>query len=312
MTYTNKASGPSEIIMESVRERDIDLLLMRALADRTAVGENMLRGLFGSDYSLKLVQHSRYDETGESDIMLMVNAPTHGRIAVFIEDKIDASPQPEQCERYIIRGNKMLKDEECDAYEIVLIAPEKYLASSKAAGYEKSFSYEYLRSLCEPGSFEHFILSEAIEKQRKGYTPVKDEKVTVFWEQLYLYIENNYPNLTPYITKGDRGSQATWIPFRIDMPDARIQIKADRGYTDLEIGHQSKHIRAFAEENRQVLKELKVYPAGESVAVRMKTPELDFHKSFESQITLLDACLKACEELQDLSKEIIRVHSDNI
>lgn len=92
-----------------VTERDIDLLILEELAVNEDFCRWLVRRLPGEpNYQNTLgAWHSVCDTTlGESDIVYAFVAATGKRIAVLIENKIGAPPQPEQAERYKQRGSK--------------------------------------------------------------------------------------------------------------------------------------------------------------------------------------------------------------
>lgn len=52
--------------MEAVHKRDSDLLLIKGLANESNVGKFILQKACGQEVEPYCVEHSRYDETGES------------------------------------------------------------------------------------------------------------------------------------------------------------------------------------------------------------------------------------------------------
>lgn len=292
-----------EMLIESVHERDMDLLLMREILDNTNAGKWFVNEACGKGYTPVSVQHSKYDETGEADVAVILQG-VNETLELFVEDKIDAEPQPQQHDRYIQRGELAIKNNECDRYIIVLFAPEKYLSSSMSAGYQKKISYESFQKQCPVNSYAYQLLDEAILKKNTGYTPVPDGKLTAFWQEFYQFVAEEYPDLHPYVTKGDRGAQAEWIPFKTPVNDTKIQIKADRGFTDLQIGHYANNRKKFIEENKDLIKNYQIADAGKSLAVRLETPKLNFHESFDQQIDKVRECLDAVRRLYHLEANL--------
>ena len=55
-----------EIKMEAVHKRDSDLILIKGLANGSNVGKFILQKACGQEVEPYCVEHSGYDETGES------------------------------------------------------------------------------------------------------------------------------------------------------------------------------------------------------------------------------------------------------
>lgn len=79
------------------------------------------------DAEVLMAYHSVHREHGETDVLLFVRHEKH-RVAVMIEDKIGAPMQPDQCERYHLRGAALCTKGQADRYLTVLCAPSGYLA----------------------------------------------------------------------------------------------------------------------------------------------------------------------------------------
>ena len=102
------------IQFDGIYERDMDLLFMRKLAQDKAflrrfflMGEELsAKGYDKADFSIEKVAHSVTTEDGESDIeaVLLIEGK---KVALLIEDKIDAVAMPDQAARYSLRGKKV-------------------------------------------------------------------------------------------------------------------------------------------------------------------------------------------------------------
>lgn len=157
----------------SAQERDIDLLLIEQLhvSDEFAAKFNARIGLSGA--SVSTVRHSVYREHGETDVLLIV-AIAGQRVAVMIEDKIGAPMQPEQCERYHLRGRALCEQGEVDRYTTVLFAPEGYLSGvDQAKPWDFRVSFEEVRELITATAFpgwewKQAVLTAAAGKQTRA------------------------------------------------------------------------------------------------------------------------------------------------
>jgi hypothetical protein len=136
--------------IEAVAERDIDLLLLEELRCAPEFREWFSSHALGQDADqLRFLGawHSVTDAAlGESDLLLLVQDPAGQRIAILIENKIDAIAQPEQATRYLQRGEKGRGKDHWDDFTTCIVAPERYLASvTDAALYKVQISYEEIR-----------------------------------------------------------------------------------------------------------------------------------------------------------------------
>ena len=132
----------------SIAERDIDLLVMEELSVCSEFREWLSSRVFGEPLFEENIGawHSVCDsELGESDIVFVFSAVDGARTAILIENKIDAPPQPEQGKRYRLRGEIGIKEGYWEKFKTSIIAPNKYLSSSKnTESYDNEISYEEL------------------------------------------------------------------------------------------------------------------------------------------------------------------------
>lgn len=190
----------------SIAERDIDLLVMEELSVSTEFREWFSSRVFGEPIYQSHIGawHSISDpQFGESDLVFLFEAVDGSRTSILIENKIDAPPQPKQGERYRLRGEKGLKEGYWDKFKTCVIAPNKYLISSKHSEmYDVEVSYEellaYFQSRCprnERFPYKARILLEGIEQNRRGYQPEHNEEVTKFVSDYFLFSSENYAHL---------------------------------------------------------------------------------------------------------------------
>ena len=135
---------------------NMDLLFMRKIAGDKDFVRNLFlkgeqtaaKGYDRADFSVEKVTHSVMTEDGESDVEAVLSIEGK-KIALLIEDKIDAIAMQEQAARYTIRGEKAVQRGEYDEFYVFIIAPENYLNSnSEAKKYAHRIPYqEVLRVL---------------------------------------------------------------------------------------------------------------------------------------------------------------------
>ncbi len=298
------------IQFDAVYERDMDILLMRKIAyDRNFVRRFFLDGAIEDDkaeFVVEKVAHSVVTEDGESDVeaILSVNGK---RIALLIEDKIDAVAQPDQAERYSIRGRKAVDCGDYDDFYVYIVAPRDYLDNNaEAKKYPHRISYEDIRSSSED-LFENAMIDHALSDANNVRLP-RSAVVTAFWDQLYDYVDENYPDT--FLIHGHRGLERSgqagqWISMSCVKPYG-IQIKSDRGYVDLEIGGYGDRFAQFSNDNKALIDEKRLYvrAASKSLAIRKYIDFIDFTQPFESQKPALRKAFDAAKELQDLISKL--------
>ena len=193
-------------------ERDIDLLVVEELHASRQFVEWMIRHVdFARPIAAWDVKHSkrRTRSRREIDIFVEIDHQDQTRSALLIENKLDASEQPDQAESY---------REELDAVAsgyaraaMIIICPEAYSARQAAftARFDAVVSYEsiatYLREVeREVGDdlvlryrFRADVVDQAIHKYRRGYTPIPDRVVVDFNARYVALLAELAPELVP-------------------------------------------------------------------------------------------------------------------
>ncbi len=184
-----------------ILEHDMDMLILEEFACSVEFSKIFLNKIDISDAKVISTWQSKTDsELGESD-MTVVFEYNDKKIALLIEDKIDAIAMPEQPARYVLRGNKGVADGEYDSYHVFIVAPREYLnKNEKAKEYPNSVSYEEIKMYFERlndsrSGFKLTQINLAIEKQKNGYQIVKNASVTDFWNKYVDYKNTYFPNL---------------------------------------------------------------------------------------------------------------------
>ena len=209
--------------LESVTERDVDLLILEELSvsdqfremfSTLVFSETVYKAYIGTWHSVCS------DNLGESDLLFIFDAMNGLETAILIENKIDAAPMPEQGGRYRQRGEEGIKNGLWENYKTCIIAPKKYLGSVKDSGsYDSNISYEEIYSYFESegnkdkrSAYKANVLLEGIEKNRRGYQPIDDERVTNFVKQYFEYVNEKNPELKMQEVK-PRQAGSSWIEF---------------------------------------------------------------------------------------------------
>lgn len=218
----------------SVSERDIDLLVLEELTVNDEFCSWFAQTIFEHDIydSTHGVWHSLVaDENRESDLVFVFLSSTGEQIAVLIENKIDAPPQPQQAAGYVLRGERGQQDGYWNSFKTCLIAPARYLSSSKQTEvYQHEISYEAIMDFfnAKASSDKRFaykarVVNEAIEQNRRGYQPVLSEAMTNFVKDYVQYASQNYPSLGVQQAKA-RPAGSTWIMFKPFGSNAKIEL----------------------------------------------------------------------------------------
>ncbi|MEQ1935953.1 MAG: hypothetical protein ABL962_19025, partial [Fimbriimonadaceae bacterium] len=131
------------------------------------------------------VRHSMNDEFGEADLVVSFRSddPSGGSDVLLIENKINASFQPEQANRYRLRGESGVANGLWRSYRTVLVAPEKYIGAGH--DFDAAVSLEQLSAwVCSQDSlrraFEVERLKRAIDKKNTTGIQIIDETMTRF------------------------------------------------------------------------------------------------------------------------------------
>ena len=275
-----------ELIFEKVLERDIDLLMINKFVTDKNILELFLKKINKQGYKVFNIQHSLMDqEDGESDITVIVEKDNH-KIGLLIEDKIDAIAMPNQRNRYNARGRKGIDNNQYDEFFVFMIAPNDYLKSnSEAQLYENQISYEELKNIMSNDIYATTLIDKAIEEKKNGYVIVENPAVTLFWEQYYALIRQNYPSIKINEIHGPRGNNACWPELTTYYPNVKIIQKSDCGYLDLTFSKMGDYPSIFHKYLDNLIEEdMKIEKTNKSMVVRIDIPVIDFRSSFDEQL----------------------------
>lgn len=163
-------------VMTSVQERDVDLLLVQLVATSPAFRQWVCNQLLEKQDLEQFLSVSRSVETGngESDIEIGIETTVGERVLLLLENKVDATVQENQAQRYYERGSRYVETETCDRFAVGLVAPADYVSDTNDEAFGTVITYESiltkLDSLAhESAPFVADVLGRAIEKQRHGH-----------------------------------------------------------------------------------------------------------------------------------------------
>ncbi len=301
-----------------VSERDIDLLLMEELtvSPQFAVWLACRSGLdLSASAELAGAWHSvMHPMLGESDLIAVWSEPDGHRIALLIEDKIDACAQPTQGQRYWQRGEAGIDSGDWDLFDTCMIAPARYLDSSTdAKEYGTTISYESIREFLLHDSrdnarsrYRASVLLSAIGRHRRGYSPVIDNDVTKFWLDFWRMSLELCPRLG-MTQPASKPAGAGWIWVRPPELGGNhwIGFKLLLGIVDLQIDgavDQIDRIDALCLDHLDG--EVRAVSTGRSASLRVEVEPVDVTGDFQTQRQAVATAFEGAARLLDAWKRI--------
>ena len=285
----------SFIPVESVQERDIDLLIIEELNVSLDFAVWLLNEL---DLKQPPSQVKAYRSVsdfglGETDILIsyLIESSTN---FILVENKIDASFQQSQFERYRKRAENYVKNKECDKCHVVLMAPKSYCKSqtdfSSFVTYENIKKY-FINQNNTRGNYKAEILSIAIEKERRGYVAMNSIPVQAFWKAYYKYQNINHNRF--------RMKKPDIVPFKSDW----IQLQSER-LKEITFNHKLE--KGFIDANVKIIPNLKselpdwieIIEHKKSVSFRVKCTEIDRTKSLNIQVKEVEESFEKLTKLE--------------
>lgn len=286
--------------VEAIQERDVDLILLEELSVDDSFCEWFISELGLPEFTFSNGAWRSISDfgLGETDILFSYNS-SNERIFVLIENKLDASFQNEQYNRYKKRAIEYLKKNECDKAFCVLVAPELFCENQN--DFENYISYEAIAKRFQfTGSPRHIFKSKllkiAAEKLRRGYQPVNNVLVQKFWYSYWLYKEEKFPGLIMR-KPGIVPLYSDW-PMLFDESLNNIVF-----YHKLGQGNVDATFKGFPEEVEYKIKEnLPVWATFEkhnkNFSIRIFSGRIDRTKGFSEQIETVEAGLQNIERIR--------------
>lgn len=193
-------------------ERDIDLLLVEELyASPSFTSWMASRAGLSCAIAGSTVLHSkrRTRSRREIDIFVDLRHPDGTRSALLIENKLDASEQPDQAESYREEMDRIADD--YAAARMAIVCPSDYdrqcriftgkfdavITYESLAGYFAQVSHTLSGEAAARLRFRHDILQQAIHKHRRGYTAIPNEIIGDFNAQYVALLAEVMPAIVP-------------------------------------------------------------------------------------------------------------------
>jgi len=302
-----------KLIIESVRERDIDLLFLEEWNVNRHFCEWFINTMCGR--VVKCSKNQAYhsivaDNLGETDLFLTYAENNHESI-ILLENKVDAIAQDKQGARYKKRANNLLSSGKYSSVNTCIIAPENYLKrDSEVQNYEYQISYEQVmewfnRFIDSRSQYKAMLLKCAIEQERRGYIAKADTQVTMFWHDYWEQLRSKIPSAymkEPFSIP----SGSDWPVISFDwMPNNWIlRHKLAMGVIDLET-------RLDEEVAKKILisianTKIFIVKTGKSISLRLKIESLDRNKLLISQSNKLESAINALRIFESIGNDIIK------
>jgi len=317
-----------KLVFARVAERDVDFLLVEEFRCSMSFQQWFLRHSFRDRdakelrmFSLTKVLHSLSSSgagPGETDLVLVYDsAEPPRRMAVLIENKIDADFQDRQGERYQERKQMLLAAQECDEAVCVLTAPAEYVEQrggrelfDTCIAYEDMMAHWKGRILTEPTelaerlTFRCEVLDYAIEQYRRVWPPVPDAQITSLWVLHYERAREVAPDLRMK-RPDDRPAQSTWVYFNEGLPKDRLLPTCDL-YHRMKEARVLFVIHTWAEYidlvepilHPKLDRDMCLTQVGNALAVSLDVPPIDLAKSADEQTETIDVALRAAARLR--------------
>jgi hypothetical protein len=243
---------------------------------------------------------------GECDIVIEF-IENNKKLAILIEDKIDAPEQPQQAERYHKTGKLLVQEGKIDQYISCLLCPKDYFKEgAPMEKYDKKITYEELLEYFEQQEnskriqFKKMILQNGIIRAKTGYMQNIDEKTNNFYQYYEGIGRKNNPELEFQYKKPFTKDQS-WVDIKPEMFSKNIKIihKGDRGFVDLQISKID--IDEFRKFMQDKLREgMTIHNTGKSFSVRIlvsKLPQVSSMEKFEMYGDQIADALNAASRL---------------
>ena len=277
-------------IFNGVAERDMDLMFLHLFSMDEDFAKTFLK-LTGLEYQsceVISVELSKVDaKLGESDITVVLDVDS-AKVALLIEDKIDAIDMPEQPERYIMRGELGITNGEYDRFYSFIVCPQKYYDSNDAAKkYPYHITYEQVLDYLtkkESHCYSSFCqqIEQALDKVKKPSNVIINESANVFFNKYKDYQETHYPNLD---LRTNRSSNGYWAWYGTRLGDVYLNHKIKEGSVDLTFNNASTRMNDLESLmplfNSSIIGTVRAREAGKAGVIRADVPKLDMSIPFE-------------------------------
>ena len=230
---------------------------------------------------------------GESDLEVTIDIGKPYRLRLLIENKVNASLQPMQAERYKARGTTYVEQGHCHECWSVLAAPQRYFGLDNSnKGFDAPISYEEIKEwfdeheqLGARAKYKSALLQAGIQKGVYGYHAIPDDAVSVFWKKYWIVAQEHAPELE-MVEPLVKPSGASFVEFHPQTFPKYVTLlhKLSHGNADIQFSGFGKRV-AELRQKYDAFTESDMFfaPANKSGVIRIKVPPLNAARSFEDQ-----------------------------
>ena len=300
------------VCISGVSERDIDLLLLEEFLSSPDFLQWFTAHVLGPSFnsgSLLGTWRSVTQSSGESDLEVAFQDQDGRHVRLLIENKVNASLQPRQAERYQERGRSYIENGECVKFCTVLVGPERYFGKGHSLkGFDARVMYEEIRDWFARSQgmgprkrYKCDLLKAGIEKGTVGYQVVADAPVTEFWRQYWELTLRIAPELEMKEPIG-KPARAGFIKFDpVSLPrGVSLVHKLGKGYVDLQFSGMGKRLSELRSKFGDYVEPgMQFKQATKSGAIRVNVPKLHTASAFPPQEDNTRQGLAAAERLLD-------------
>jgi len=296
-----------------VSERDIDLLLLEEFIASNAFAQWFIETATNDAFEVEtclLAHQSVTQANGESDLEVTLQLRDQSRVLLLIEDKINASLQPEQAERYLARAQQYREEGRAHRAISILVAPSAYFGDETALkGFDHRLTYEQLRDwfetapyLGERRRYKASLLTAAIDKATLGWSLDVDAAATAFWHRYWAFVSEHAPEMNMKRPDGVPSGSTFLEHSPRGLPRGVHLIHKMRGHVDLELRGLGGHLGLVRQQLGDLIADdMRVEAAGKSAAIRLDVPRIAYGCDFETERDALDAAVLSAQRLLALA-----------
>ncbi len=299
----------------SIQEFRIDFLLEEEFAVDPLFAQSFLTAS-GVSFAIKRVEHvihSVSDKHGEADLIVLLNAGRRNgdtvKVAVLIEDKINASFQPYQSDRYQQRGKEGVSAGKWDVFVTVLVAPSAYIRVPH--GFDAAISLEQIKEWICPNDFARrdfkvAKINEAIQKKNSTGVQIVDEAMTAFRHSYFDYLQMfNVRRGTDFTMRapGPTYYGDTWFQLKSATLPAWAEVRHMAPNGNIEISFKETEFSKAAALSEVLESDMNLIATGkykQHVTIRLPVPPIPAFDSFERDQPKIEAALLSAERLWQL------------
>jgi len=308
-----------QIFTPNASERTIDQLLEEEFLINNDFFRLFTSNCFDGALDISAIARNSYRSArqvksghDESDLIILIEQAGK-TYALMIENKINASKQKRQPERYIQRGESGQRGQLWDKFETCLIAPQSYLNTRKDKDYYHNYiSYENIISfLSQTVSNEARLLFRlekfgAAIKKKQEHIPAPDIPEAVkFVSDMKKLAAKRVPNLN--FESGRANTRVLWFHFsRNNYPSCvGIIIKMEAVVTEFKL----PKCHSLVEDRQETFEEhgfdFLMAKSGSSCTIRKSVEPINCLHSFESQKVNINRAIDYVIEMDEFLKRVV-------